>query len=247
MDAAGQVVHRFNTAMDAAGLRKLIGQLERHAVDRVAIERPDGPVVDALLAADIAVVVITPRQVKNLRSRYGSAGNKDDRFDAFVLADTLRTDPGRLVALTPDTPQTLALRAAVRARTDLVETRVALCNQLRAHLRIVYPGAVGLFNDLDSPISLTFLTRVLPSGLSWSRGWDRVRGFMRRAGGYLGASRPAGASPSHSRRRRGIPRSMAACGLIPRWMFQRAARQAFGQCRGWRQEVLPVVAVPPDA
>ena len=41
------------------------------------------------------MVVISPNQVKNLRGRYGSAGNKDDRFDAFVLADTLRTDrPG---------------------------------------------------------------------------------------------------------------------------------------------------------
>jgi transposase len=156
---AGEVLLRSTTTMDAAGIRKLVDQLQRHSVARVAIERPDGPVVEALLTADIEVVVITPRQVKNLRSRYGSAGNKDDRFDAFVLADTLRTDAGRLIALTPDTPQTLALRAAVRARTDLVETRVALCNQLRAHLKIVFPGAVGLFSDLDSPISLTFLTR----------------------------------------------------------------------------------------
>lgn len=155
----GSVVHRSNTTMDAAGIRQLVGQLERHSVARVAIERPDGPVVEAVLAAGIEIVVITPRQIKNLRSRYGSAGNKDDRFDAFVLADTLRTDPGLLVALQPDSPQTLALRAAVRARTDLVETRVALANQLRAHLRIVFPGAVGLFRDLDSPISLTFLTR----------------------------------------------------------------------------------------
>lgn len=152
----GEVVCRSNTTMDAAGIRRLIGQLRRHGVGRVAIERPDGPVVEALLGADIEVVVITPRQVKNLRSRYGSAGNKDDRFDAFVLADTVRTDPGRLAALGPDSPHTAALRATVRARTDLVAHRVALCNQLRAHLQTVFPGAVGLFTDLDSPISLTF-------------------------------------------------------------------------------------------
>nr|WP_244885442.1 IS110 family transposase [Gordonia hydrophobica] len=40
--------------------------------------------------------MISLNQVKNLRGRYGSAGNKDDRFDAFVLADTLRTDRVRL-------------------------------------------------------------------------------------------------------------------------------------------------------
>jgi transposase len=159
VDGAGQVLHRSNTTMDAAGIRKLVAELERFSVSRVAIERPDGPVVDALLAADVEVVVITPRQVKNLRSRYGAAGNKDDRFDAFVLADTLRTDPGLLHPLQPDTVQSVVLRQSVRARGDLVETRVALCNQLRAHLKLVFPGAVGLFADLDSPISLSFLTR----------------------------------------------------------------------------------------
>ena len=107
----------------------------------------------------ITVVVISPNQVKNLRGRYGSAGNKDDRFDAFVLADTLRTDRARLHPLLPDTPATVALRQTCRARKDLVAHRVAVANQLRAHLKIVFPGAVGLFADLDCPISLAFLTR----------------------------------------------------------------------------------------
>src|SRR6202034_4079821 len=97
--------------------------------------------------------------VKNLRGRYGSAGNKDDRFDAFVLADTLRTDRARLAPLTPDSPATVSLRRACRARKDLVAHRVGLANQLRAHLRNVFPGAVGLFADIDSPVSLAFLAR----------------------------------------------------------------------------------------
>jgi transposase len=59
-----------------------------------------------LLAADFTVFVIAPNQLKNLRSRYGSAGNKEDRFDAYVLADTVRTDRHRLTALTQDSPPT---------------------------------------------------------------------------------------------------------------------------------------------
>jgi transposase len=132
VDAAGVTLLRGNTSHDAAGIRRLVEGFTRHGVRQVAIERPDGPVVDALLAAGLEVVVITPRQVKHLRARYGAAGNKDDRFDAYVLADVLRTDGARLTPLTPDSAQTLALRSAVRARTDLVEARVALCNQLRA-------------------------------------------------------------------------------------------------------------------
>jgi transposase len=34
-----------------------------------------------------------------------------------------------------------------------------LANQLRAELERFWPGPVGLFCDLDSPISLAFLTR----------------------------------------------------------------------------------------
>ena len=156
---AGRVIDRFGAAHDKAGIDALISRLRRGGVSEVAIERGDGVLVEALLAAGLTVVVVTSRQVKNLRSRYGAAGAKDDRFDAFVLADTLRTDRARLRPLIPDMPATLTLRAAVRARKNLVAHRVAACNQLRAHLAVAFPAAVGLFRDLDSPISLAFLTR----------------------------------------------------------------------------------------
>ena len=159
VDGRGCEVHRSTIEHSAAGLRELMAVLARTGATEAAIERPDGPVVDALLDAGITVVVISPNQLKNLRSRYGSAGNKDDRFDAFVLADTLRTDRARLRPLVPDSPATVALRATCRARKDLVAHRVAMANQLREHLKRVYPGAVGLFEDLDSPISLKFLAR----------------------------------------------------------------------------------------
>ncbi len=159
VDMAGRIVDRFSAAHDKAGIGALITRLRRSGVSEVAIERSDGVLVAALLAAGLTVVVITSRQVKNLRSRYGSAGAKDDRFDSYVLADTLRTDRARLRPLIPDAPATLTLRAAVRARRDLVAHRVAACNQLRAHLAAAFPAAVGLFFDLDSPISLAFLAR----------------------------------------------------------------------------------------
>lgn len=159
VDARGRELDRTTVTHTAAGLRELIAFLRCHGAGEVAIERPDGPVVDALLDAGVTVVVISPNQVKNLRGRYGSAGNKDDRFDAYVLADTLRTDRPRLRALVPDTDATLALRRACRARKDLVNHRVAVANQLRAHLRNALPAAVGLFQHIDSLISLAFLTR----------------------------------------------------------------------------------------
>ncbi len=159
VDGRGREIYRCAVDHTAAGLRQLVGVLGKHGVGEVAIERPDGPVVDALLGAGLTVVVISPNQVKNLRGRYGSAGNKDDRFDAFVLADTLRTDRARLRPLVPDTDATIALRRACRARKDLVRHRVAAANQLRAHLRNVLPAVVGLFSEIDSAITLAFLAR----------------------------------------------------------------------------------------
>ena len=103
VDAAGRVVSRFGVEHTAEGLRILVQRLAKSGACEVAIERGDGPVVDALLQAGVTVVVITPRQVKNLRSRYGPAGNKDDRFDACVLADVLRTALNHVLRCADDT------------------------------------------------------------------------------------------------------------------------------------------------
>ncbi len=155
----GEVLDRFTVRHDAAGLKQMARRILRAGVEQVGIERGDGPVVDTLLAAGLVVFVIPPGQLKNLRSRYGSAGNKDDRFDAYVLADVVRTDARRLRPMLTDSAATTALRSSVRARRDLVGHRVAAANQLRAHLQIVFPAAATLFADIDSAITLSFLDR----------------------------------------------------------------------------------------
>ena len=140
VNGQGAPVTEFDVQHTGTGLAEMCRRVLAAGALRVAIERPDGPVVDALMQA---------RSVKALRERYGTSGNKSDRSDAYVLADCLRTDGHRWRSLEPDSPATVTLRTHVRARKDLVETRVAVANQLRAHLRIVFPGAVGLFAEID--------------------------------------------------------------------------------------------------
>jgi len=106
----------FAVPHSAARLRELCDRFARAGARRVAIERPDGPVVDALMAVGFEVVVVSSRAVKALRTRFGLAGNKDDRGDAYVFAECLRTDGHRWPSLEPDTPATVALRAAVRPK-----------------------------------------------------------------------------------------------------------------------------------
>jgi transposase len=209
VDGGGRQVHRSIVEHSSAGLRALVTVLARAGVAEVAIERPDGPVVDALLGAGITVVVITPNQLKNLRGRYGSAGNKDDRFDAFVLADTLRTDRARLRPLAPDSESTVALRALCRARKDLVAHRVRVANQLREHLNRVFPGAVGLFTKLDSPISLRFLSRFdCQDRADWLTP-RRLQAWLASAG-YCGRTNPAVVFARLSAAPRGLPAAAGA-------------------------------------
>jgi len=190
VDSGGQVIVEFDAAHTGDGLAELCWRIERAGARRVAIERPDGPVVDALLDAGLEVVVVSSRAVKALRERYGSSGNKSDRSDAFVLADCLRTDGHRWRSLEPDSPATVTLRTHVRARKDLVETRVAVANQLRAHLRVMFPGAVGLFRDIDSPISLRFLERFPSATRAEWLSEKRLSAWLR-ANGYCGRKAPA--------------------------------------------------------
>ena len=145
----------------------------------VAIERPDGLLVDRLLEAGVRVLALHPNQVKAARDRFRASGGKSDRFDRFVLCELARTDRHRFRMLEPDSDQTKALRALVRAREDLVGARVALANQLRAELERFWPGPIGLFCDLDSPISLAFLARYPSPGDARGLGEKRLAAFLK--------------------------------------------------------------------
>jgi len=130
----GELLDEERFAHDEPGIAALVQTLIEHRVERATIERPNGLLVGRLLAGGITVLAIHPNQVKAARERFRAAGGKSDRFDAFVLCELARTDSHRFPALCPQADETLALQALCRTREDLVATRVALANQLRAQL-----------------------------------------------------------------------------------------------------------------
>ena len=73
----------------------------------MAIENPHGAVVEILLDSAIAVFSINPKQVDRFRDRHSMSGAKDDRRDAFVLADALRTDGHRFQRLQLPPPESI--------------------------------------------------------------------------------------------------------------------------------------------
>jgi transposase len=160
IDTAGGVLDRFEITHDREGLAELMRRLARFGVRvRIAIERPSGLIVDALVEAGHHVFPIHPNAVKASRPRYRSHGAKSDASDAYLLADLLRTDGHRWRELAPQSDSIRALRALVRSRDDLVSARVALSNQLRSTLEAFWPGAACIFADIASPIGLAFLHR----------------------------------------------------------------------------------------
>ena len=181
IDGAGQVVTRIDARHDAAGLADMLARLRRIAAPAdlpIAIERPSGLIVDALVEAGHPVIPIHPNVVKACRPRYRAAGGKSDPGDAYMLADILRTDGHRFRPLMPASDDIKALRALVRGRDDLVAQRVALANQLRSLLEGFWPGAAAIFAAIDSPIALAFVGRY-PTPDSASRlGEKRLASFM---------------------------------------------------------------------
>jgi hypothetical protein len=129
-------------------------------VAEVAIERSDGPVVDALLGAGLTVVVISPHQVKNPGGRCGSAGNNDDRFDAFVLAFLARFDckrPRRLALR--ETPRGMTGQPRYSGRVDAVVLHARLAGAPR--------GATGEHGAPEAHVTRALLAVLISDFAGW--------------------------------------------------------------------------------
>ena len=122
------------------------GQPQRVAV---AIEVPRGAIVEGLVERGFHVFAINPKQLDRFRDRHSVAGAKDDRRDAFVLADSLRTDQPSFRRLQLDEPQLLLLRELSRAEETLLEEFRRSANRLRDQLHRFYPQMLHLCSGAD--------------------------------------------------------------------------------------------------
>jgi transposase len=188
MNAAGKIAAEFTIEHSADGIATLIRRLARYGSPGevpVAIERPDGRLVDLLLEAGHPVVPVKPNAIKTWRDGEVLSGAKSDAGDAAVIAEYLRLRAHKLKAAAPYSDQTRALRTVVRTRGDLVEMRVAATNQLSALLDAHWPGARAIFADVESPVSLEFLTRYPTPAAAAHLGEKRMTAFCIKHG-YCG-------------------------------------------------------------
>jgi transposase len=146
-----------------AGLATLVAELRQRVRDpsriAVAIEVPHGAVVDALLAHGCHVFALNPKQLDRFRDRHSLAGAKDDRRDAFVAADALRTDRWAFRRLHPEDPLLLQVRELSRLHGELGAEHGRLSSRLREQLWRFYPQLLALSPAADEPWLWALLTQ----------------------------------------------------------------------------------------
>lgn len=141
-----------------------------------AIERPQGRIVDFLLDHGVVVYPINPKALDRARDRFRMSQSKSDSFDAYVLAEFLRTDHPHLRALNPDSAQAQELKMLTRDHQRLLRQKTRLLNQIGITLKEYYPRPLEAFGDLETKIALDFL-RAYPTPQALAnltrRQWNR--------------------------------------------------------------------------
>jgi transposase len=169
LDSAGDVLGEFVVAHSGKGLAELATRLERLCsgqFDRVAvgIEIPRDAVVDSLVERGVQVFSINPKQLDRFRDRHSAAGAKDDRRDAWVLANSLRTDRHCYRQVRLDHPLVIQIREMSRLVDELAEDRQRHTNRLWGLLQRYYPAVLAICPAANEPWLWELLRRAPTPG-----------------------------------------------------------------------------------
>jgi transposase len=181
LDTTGTQLTQQRVTHDVAGLAELDTTLAEHGEALpIAVERAEGVLVEHLQSQGHTVFPVSPRIAARARERYRVAAVKDDRLDAYVLADTLRHEHHRWRALSIPSPLMAEIRALTRDRDRLQQTQQAIESQLRAILEAYHPAPARLFSSVDRQITLHFvLDYPTPAAASRIKA-TRMSGFLTR-------------------------------------------------------------------
>jgi hypothetical protein len=152
---SGTVLSERTVPHTADGLQALATALIERAggvaaAVAVGIEVPHGAVVETLLERGLAVFAVNPKQLDRFRDRFTVAGAKDDRRDARVLADAVRTDRRAFTPVRLPAAHVLELREETRIHDELRIEWNRATNRLREQLLRFYPQLLQL-GDVDEP------------------------------------------------------------------------------------------------
>lgn len=118
------------------------------------------------------------------------ANSKDNVFDAFALADTLRHEHAHWRSLPFASPVLAELRALTRDRSRLLESQQRVEAQLHDILDTYHPAPTQLFSSIDRDITLAFIADYPTPQAATRIGEQRMAAFCRRQS-YRGRVDPA--------------------------------------------------------
>src|SRR5206468_3228510 len=160
-DQEGKKVREMKLQESPEGLAEIGRWLDEKRAEGfelwAAIEKPQGRIVDFLLDHGVEVYPVNPKAVDRVRDRYRMSGSKSDAFDAYVLAEFLRTDQVHLRALRPSSEKAQELKMLSRDQRRVVRHKTRFLNQLTTTLKEYYARPLEVFEDLETEIALDFL------------------------------------------------------------------------------------------
>ncbi len=183
MDPGGTVVRRLMIPHSTVGLARLrqaiaAAEAEPTAV-LVAVERPDGLLVETLLDVGYVGYALNPKAVDRYRERTRGAGGKTDPADAELLARILVTDRNRQPPLRPSSPVVEEVRALARQDERASRDQTRLLNRLRHDLLEVFPAALDAFPELKAVSALAFLERWPTAAAARDPSQSEIEAFLR--------------------------------------------------------------------
>ena len=124
----GRELMSFRIGHDSEGFQRLLDKIQTLNSDKneiiFSIETNQGILVDFILDAGYKVYPINPKSANRYRDRYKTSGVKNDKFDAKVLANILRTDLPTLKPIIPNSELARELKILTRDREDRKSTRL---------------------------------------------------------------------------------------------------------------------------
>jgi len=162
IEAEGRRLFTGTFPHSRTGVEQIIAKLKELQGDghvRIGIELTRGSLVEALHGAGLEVLPVHPNHLASARDCFGAAGNKNDRKDAWVLAEVVRTSGDRLRQLNLGTEETKDLKRLDDLRLEVSGEQQRTSQRLAAVLAEVFPAAIGLFSHLECQITLAFLEK----------------------------------------------------------------------------------------
>ena len=128
----------------------------------VAIERPEGPVVEHLRNSGLAVHHLKASQVRAMRMAFDASQAKDDRRDARWLAMVLEGHPQTVRLVKAPNPLWVRLRRASRKMGRLKKLELQCVQAIQDALRGYFPELLGLLGGqpMSAPWFLDLVLRV---------------------------------------------------------------------------------------